>query len=253
MFEFKIKLADKLILLKSQFEFSRDFCRDYLFDFACAPDITAQVPFNEVEEEMSAAEVAVTPQYAECLCLYRKIAEKLPLFDRCVMHGAAIEYGGSAFIFTAPSGTGKTTHIKLWKKYLGQKVSIINGDKPILKIKKDGVTAFSSAWSGKENLQYNTSAPLQAICLLKQAKQNKIYRVDPKKHLAALLNQIYLPRDEESAGKTLRLFSQLLEQIPIYILECDISQAAVKTSFEALTGRKFLIKEQKNEDQKGLC
>ncbi|MBE6788546.1 MAG: hypothetical protein E7539_02670 [Ruminococcaceae bacterium] len=248
MFEFKIKLADKLILLKSRFEFSRDFCRDYLFDFACAPDITAQVSFNEVEEEMSAAEVAVTPQYAECLCLYRKIAEKLPLFDRCVMHGAAIEYGGSAFIFTAPSGVGKTTHIKLWKKYLGEKVSIINGDKPILKIKNDDVTVFSSAWAGKEKMQSNTSAPLKAICLLKRAAQNKIYKVNPKQHLAAILNQIYLPKDEQSAEKNLQLFSQLLEQTPIYILECDISQAAVKTSFEELTGRKFLIKEQNNEN-----
>jgi len=247
MVEFYIRLADKLIFMRSRFRFAENFCRDYIADAAPA-DISAVVADAELEAEMRQSEVPVSRECAECLCLYRHIAERLPLFNRCVMHGAAITYGENAYIFTAPSGTGKTTHIRLWEKYLGEWVDIVNGDKPILHIEASAVTVFGTPWAGKEALQKNRSAPLKAICIIKQAKENKIAKVNPKEQLAVLLNQIYLPKDAVSAKKTLELFNILLNQIPIYVLECDMSEDAVQTSFKALTGQEYSQRGKKNED-----
>lgn len=230
MFEFKIKLAEKKVLLKSEYDFLQTFCKDYLFPFTDTPDITAQVSEDEVDAEIKAAEEETTKEYAECLCLYREIAEKLPKFNRLVMHGAAITYDNSAVLFTAPSGTGKTTHIKLWKKAFGSKVDIINGDKPILHIKDNSVIVHSSPWAGKEKFQKNRSAPLKAICIIKRAQQNKTYKINPKEYLPFILHQIYLPKDEKTAAQTLTLFNKLLSQIPVYIVECNISEDAAQVA-----------------------
>lgn len=238
MADFYIKLAEKNVNIQSSSPFAERFCADYLTQETAA-DITAKAERDEVLREMEEAEVKTTFDYAEILCIYRYIAEQLPLFERFVMHGAAIKYGDSAYIFTAPSGTGKTTHLRLWQKYLGDKVCVINGDKPILKIENDSAIVYGTPWAGKENLSTNTSAPLKAICILKRGKENKIYKVDPKQYFATLLNQIYLPKNEESARKNLELFSRLVGLVEFYVLECDMSEDAVKTSFEALTEQKY--------------
>ena len=81
--------------------------------------------------------VDFAPEYLETLALLRKVAEVLPEKDGFLMHGAVIQWKDKAYMFTAPSGTGKTTHIRLWRKYLGQGVSIINGDKPFIRIVDD--------------------------------------------------------------------------------------------------------------------
>lgn len=247
MADFYIELAEKTVNIQSSSPYAEKFCADYLTQKTDA-DIFAKAERDEVLREIEEAEVKVTFDYAEILCIYRHIAEKLPLFDRFVMHGAAVKYGESAYIFTAPSGTGKTTHIRLWQEYLGDSVCVINGDKPILKIENDEVAAYGTAWKGKEGLGSNTGAPLKAICILKRGKENKIYKVDPKEYYAVLLNQIYLPKNEEAARKNLELFSRLVNLVPVYVLECDISEDAVKTSFEALTGWKYQKRGNDNEN-----
>ena len=90
------------------------------------------------------------PEYLETLALLRKVAEVLPEKDGFLMHGAVIQWKDKAYMFTAPSGTGKTTHIRLWRKYLGQGVSIINGDKPFIRIVDDCVRIYGTPWAGKE-------------------------------------------------------------------------------------------------------
>ncbi len=236
-----IELAEKIVNIQTDSPFIERFCNEFITD-KTSVDITVKAQKDEVLREIEEAEGKTSFDYAEILCIYRHIAEELPLYNRFVMHGAALKYGENAYIFTAPSTTGKTTHIKLWQKHLGDRVSVINGDKPILKIENNVVTVYGTAWAGKERLYSNDSAPLRAICILKRGKQNKIYNVNPKEHFAALLNQIYLPKNEEAARKNLELFAQLINLVPVYVLECDISELAVKTSFEALTGEKYKMR-----------
>lgn len=203
----------------------------------------------EHEREASAQEDAAAGRdqrqfsdgYLETLAVLRKIAEQLPLRRRMLMHGAAIEYGGRAYLFCAPSGTGKTTHIRLWREHLGDAVQIINGDKPFVEVPPEGAPiVHGTPWAGKEGWQRNASAPLAGVCFLSQAPANSIRALSPAEALDRAIRQTYLPSVPEAAGLTLELLDGLLARVPLYALACNISPDAVRCSFETMTGQRFL-------------
>lgn len=195
------------------------------------------------DDEALEAEHALTPQmprgYIESICVYREIAERLPRYGAAVFHGAAIAYGGKAYIFTAPSGTGKSTHIGLWMRYLGDAVEIVNGDKPVIKRSDGDMLVCSTPWAGKENWHKNSIVPIGAICVLQRGSVNRIRRAEADEVLAVLLGQTYIPKSDEGALLSLELLDALCEKVPMYVLECDISETAVKTSFTAMTGESY--------------
>lgn len=232
MHKLDIILSDLKVNIEHKYDYMTEFCKDYIARFDAA-DIVAKADDNAITKEKAMVPGAPI-ESCESLCIYRAIAEQLPQFDRFVFHGAAIEYGGSAYLFTAPSGTGKTTHINLWHKYLGEKVGIINGDKPIIRV-EDDITVYGTPWAGKEGYQRNTKAPLKAICIIKQGKTNSIVRLQPSEAINHLMRQVYMPRDAASLSKTLALLGQMIEKTPFYELTCDISQDAFKTSFNEMT------------------
>ena len=135
--KFYLKIAELVAEIDSNYSSAKRRCVDYIVDAPERVDIVAKTSPNEIAVEKSKSAQDFSDEYCEFVCLYRSIAEKLPFFDGFVFHGAAVEVNGKAYVFTAPSGTGKSTHIKLWMDALGEKVRVINGDKPILR-KKDG-------------------------------------------------------------------------------------------------------------------
>lgn len=228
-----VRFSDLNIGMESRYDFLRAFCRDYVTD--APPCFTVRADQTAVSRQIAQAEEPVTPEYAEALQLYREIAERLPLYDRAVFHGAAIEYGGKAYLFTGASGVGKSTHIRLWRRYLGQRVHIINGDKPILRADASGVTVYGTPYAGKEGWQRSVSAPLGGICFLSQSAENAVTALPPERAFTRLYQQIYKPKTAAAAAKTVELL-RALSAVPCCELSCDKSQDAVKASFAALTG-----------------
>ena len=234
--ETTIKIADLIVLVRYNLSGCESMYEPYLAQGK--PDIVATV--EEPEDLEQALRVTHSkPAYAESLCIYRSIAEQLPLFNRFLFHGAAISYADKGYLFTAPSGTGKTTHILQWRKYLGEAVRIVNGDKPILAVENGSATVYGTPWAGKENFQRNRSVPLAGICFVQQGKQNSICRIETAECLMRLMRQVYLPKSEAAAARTLELLDQLVRCVPLYLLTCDISEQAVQCSFEMMTGYNF--------------
>lgn len=238
MISFNLLLSGLCFEVESRFESVKNYCKNYITDSKEAVD-SVFVSEDKIDTELSQSEEETTREYAESVCIYREIAEVLPGFDRVVFHGAAITYRDKGLIFTAPSGTGKSTHIKLWRKYLREDVDIVNGDKPILEISDTSVTVHSSPWCGKEGWNKNRSAPLSAICIIKRGLENRIRKISGGEALPFLIKQIYRPKNPTAFAKTLELFDRLLTTVPIFILECDMSEDAVKTSFEALIQEEY--------------
>ncbi len=228
----KILLSDLKIQISYKHNYMSQFCKDYTAQFDKA-DIIAEAGEDAVLKEKQLVPTAPA-EACESLCIYRAIAEQLPAFDRFVFHGAAIEHAGNAYLFTAPSGTGKTTHINLWRKFLGDKVSMINGDKPIINV-TDNPIVYGTPWAGKEGYQRNTCAPIKAICILKQGTTNNIIRLETNDAIKHLMCQVYMPKDTIALSKTLALMGKIIENIPVYMLECDISQDAFEASYNAMT------------------
>lgn len=176
--------------------------------------------------------------------LYQFAVEELPKHDSFIAHAAIIAYDGLAYAFMAPSGTGKSTHIKLWMDTLTPDATVINGDKPILRLDKtpEGnpqVVACGSPWAGKEGWQTNTSAPLAGLCFLTRGNTDTCHRISPSEAFDSAVRQIYMPSDPVSAIKTLDFIDVLLQTVPLYQLSCTMDKTAVKTSFEAMTERDF--------------
>ena len=171
--------------------------------------------------------------YLETLAVYRKIVTKLVSFNTFLMHGSAVAVDNSAYLFTAPSGTGKTTHTNLWLHNI-EGAYIVNGDKPLIKVEENSVRVFGTPWSGKEGMNKNTAVPLKAICLLKRGKENSIKEISYLEAYPTLLNQIYRPHEEESLKLTLNLLNEAAKNIRFYELSCNISPAAAKVAFEGM-------------------
>lgn len=235
--EFTVRFAQMNIGICAIYDSMEKCAKDYLTEKE--PLFSVDTTEEKIREELlNATSANLTAARAEALCLYREIAEKIPLYDGVVFHGAAVEYGGKAYIFTAPSGTGKTTHISLWKRFLGDKVIVINGDKPILTRKDGEIHVHGTPFAGKEGWQTNCSAPLGGICILSRGEKNIITPVAPKDAFPRLYLQTYKPYRREAMEHTMSMVKALCQK-PCFFLSCDISEEACKTSFEALTGESW--------------
>lgn len=237
---FTIKVADRVIAIDSRYDYIKEYCKDY-----CVSDAKADMHISVTEQEIEAERVmdegnVFSPAYLETLAVLRKIGEQLAKDNRFLFHGVVISYKEEdGYLFTAASGTGKSTHARLWKKYLKDAVEVVNGDKPIIAVENGQAIAYGTPWAGKEGWQKNRSVRLKGICIIERGLKNEIYRVNPLQYFDTLFRQIHIPRDDKAAGKTLELFDALMQAVPLYVLKCDISEEAVKCSYETLTGLSY--------------
>ncbi len=243
------ELAGLRILIKNKYPFTTKFCERYL-----SKDQDSAVAFAvEASKEEIAAEKrssnGFSDGYLENICLYRNICERLPALNRLLLHCSVLEYDGNGYAFLGRSGTGKSTHTRLWLKHLSP-TRVINGDKPILQYEEGGFIAYGTPWMGKEQWGTKADVPLKGLCFLAQAKKNEIRKLTPKQAAGLIFSQILFPKDEENAAATLELADKIVTKIPCYLLQCDISKEAVKTSFEEMTGLCFEEKRNQNQGER---
>lgn len=174
--------------------------------------------------------------YLETLSVLRKLMDVLTPKGYILFHGSLIEIYGKGYLFTAKSGVGKTTHTKLYKKWLGDKVTIVNGDKPILKITDDGVMAYGTPWCGKEGWNTNKSVKLSAICYLNRGETNLIAPIEPENVFPVLYSQTH--KTSEILPSVFTLVSKLSSLVKLYRLECNMEDEAARVSFNGMTNPK---------------
>lgn len=243
---FCIRIADLVVRVHPLHAQIAQLCRDYI---ACdaGPEVRVDLDVRvtqadiDFERDMATEGADWTDAYLETLAVQRTIANRLPGQRRLLAHGAIIEFEGRAYLFTAPSGTGKSTHIRLWRQYLGDAVRVINGDKPFVRIperREELPVVYGTPWAGKEGWQCNDSAPLAGIALLSRSEPgaSSIRPTSAALNIDKIMRQVYFPPDAGAAVLTLDLLDAMLARVPVYELACDMSEDAVRASFEGLTG-----------------
>ena len=199
--------------------FFSDFCTDEIADVKISAVIDEQLRNTSPGHENE----IIGLQYISTGSLFfQRIYQALLEYHIMLIHGAAIALDGKAYVFAAPSGTGKTTHILKWLDKL-HNAFVVNGDKPLIKFPSDGGQPMvcGSPWCGKEKLGTNTMVPLKSIILMERAEENHIEQISFAQAFPTLLQQVYRPYDEEKMRKTLRLMQRLSPAVSFWRFQCN--------------------------------
>ena len=226
------QFAERKVEIRSLFPYVHQLC--FAYRTTGEPDFVVATSPSDISYERSlhVDGERYGDAYLETLSVYRKIAEKMPFYDTFLFHGSCIAVDGAAYLFTAKSGTGKSTHTRLWRELLGDRAIMVNDDKPLLRVSSDGVIAYGTPWDGKHHLSANLLVPLRAICILERAEENWIEPATDA--LPMLLQQAYRPRDPQALRKTLALVDRL--DVPLYHLGCNMDLSAARLAYETMRG-----------------
>lgn len=240
-----MELAGVPCRIRCRYSYNRDHLRDYVTDraplFVVEPseeDLRKmQADFDRMNEAQGVACRSYSDSFLENNAIHALLAEELVKHDVVLMHGSALCMDGEAYIFTAASGTGKSTHSRLWREKFGERVWMINDDKPLLKIEKNLVTVWGSPWDGKHRLSRNASAPLKALVWLTRDETNHIEPMSRADAFPVILRQIYHSDDPAVMTHIMELEKTLLEEAELYRLGCNMSPEAAVTAFEGMNHR----------------
>lgn len=227
----KIEMAGITVALDNKYEYIEKLCHGY--HASGAADITVSATDAEISEQSE--KLAVSLGYAESVVLYSKIADELYRYGALLAHGVALEYGGEVYLICAKSGVGKSTHAALWRAAFGDKVSILNGDKPIIRKIGGGYYAAGTPWRGKEREGRAGMVKISALCHLERAAENSAEKLNTSDAAKLLISQIYMPKSPSAMIETLSLADGMVKALPSVKLRVnmDISAATVAHDFIA--------------------
>ncbi len=246
-FHFTLALGGRNIGVSTQFERTKDFCHGFLTEGPTDFSVSISVDDIRYEHEKSKREAELEgyafermpPPYLEQLAVYRKIADSMLNYDTLLFHGSSISVDGEGYLFTALSGTGKSTHTGLWRKVFGDRAVMINDDKPLLRIDADKVWVCGSPWNGKHNLGTNTMVPLKGLCILTRSDKNYIEPLTPSEAMPFLLQQTHRPADPMAMPKILTLLDKLSKRTGLYRLGCNMDPEAALVSYNGMNRKEM--------------
>ena len=238
-----MKIAGHTAAVTSLFESTPQYFRAYLT--GDPPEFSITVSREDIDfEQADLLEEAhrdgfkprvFTDPFLERAAIQRAFAEFLFAHNTILFHGSAIAVDGQGYLFTAHSGTGKSTHTRLWREAFGNRAVMVNDDKPFIELAADGVWLHGSPWSGKHGLDANICVPLQGICLLERAPENRIRPATAQELLPLLEKQVYCPADSKKQPQLTRLLHRLTSLVPLWQLQCNKNPEAAELAFGTMS------------------
>ena len=230
----KYVFADFKWEIEENFQYLSKTAKDYLGFFDNA-DFSFSVNEDDIEYEFSLSDGISDRNYLEYIAVLRKIGDILPENDAFVLHSACFDIDGIGVAFAASSGTGKTTHLNRWQNYLGYRLKVVNGDKPIVRFIDGKPFAYGTPWCGKEKLGCNTKTPLKHICFIERNEKNFVEKISKEEAIPRIFNQVYMPRSNPKlVEKTMELIDKLLTCTDLWIIHCNLDENAGETAFKKI-------------------
>lgn len=205
--------------------------RDYLWNEIGKPDIVIDPSRFRPELYLD----GIRPEMLTYMETGRLFSVALLAHSGLHLHASAVALDGKAYLFSAPSGTGKSTHTRFWQQVFGEAAQVFNDDKPALRYVDGQWYAYGTPWCGKDGINQNKKIPLAGICFLKQAKENRIRRLAASEAVQKLLWQtIHRFRTVENMDRTLAQVDLLVREIPVFELENRPEPEAARLSYETM-------------------
>lgn len=232
----KYKIADLIVEFNAKFDTTKKRAERYKCDENIERDFRITVRDEAIQKEQEFDEL-LTDDLAEYMIMGTTFYKGLLNYNGCLLHSSAVVIDNEAYLFSANCGTGKSTHTSLWLKYFSEKNPyILNDDKPAIRIMEDGIYAYGTPFSGKHDISQNTRAKIKGICFLEQATENSIHKIEPKEAVSLFFEQTVKRLTKEQMLKLLDIIEIILKEIPCYKLYCNISEEAVKLSYQTMRG-----------------
>lgn len=177
-----------------------------------------------------------TEDMAEYLGLGKYFAQALLAYDGSFLHASAVVWEGKAYLFSATSGTGKSTHTEKWCRLFG--AECLNDDKPALRCINGVWMAYGTPWSGKHDLSIPAGFPIGGIAFLERGQENSIRRITPAEALPRFMSQsLWRLGNKEALSRQLSLADRLLKGVPVWQLACRNEDEAARVSHSAMTAQ----------------
>ena len=197
-------------------------------------DIVINITQEQIDRELANTQNSVLPSFCEVACACRAFCNEIWKYNAILFHSSVVEVNHRAVAFTAQSGTGKTTHTLLWKELLGDDLTIINGDKPIVRLLNDILYVYGTPWKGKESFGINAKSKLTDICFIERDTVNSVEKFKKENAVDRIFNQILLPKDASGLKKTLELVDLLLSKCNLWIIRCNTDISAAETAYNTI-------------------
>ena len=243
MADFTIEIAGHTAAVHSLFDSTKDYCRAYWSEKM--PECSISITRDDLRYEQHMADEEAmeegfrfrvfTDPFLDRAAIQRKLADFLLPKGVIMLHGSAIAVDGKGYLFTAKSGTGKSTHTRLWREAFGDRAVMINDDKPFLRIEEQ-ILVCGAPWSGKHGLHANISVPLCGICILERGAENAIAPIAPEDAMPMLLHQSHSTPEQAETLK--QLLHQLALRTPLWRMACTIDPQAAHIAHAAMSDTK---------------
>ena len=225
-------ISELYIKIEYNFDTTTEFLKNYKVN-SDKVDFLVSVSLDEVNSSYESKKEI--PLYLhETLCIYGKICKKiLTLYNGLLFHASAVCIDGNGYIFTAPSGTGKSTHTAYLKELLGDRFKYINDDKPLLRFneKENCFYVYGTPWDGKHHRSENIKAPLKAVCFITRGEP-KVIKIDVINAIPLLMEQTMRWHDDNSQDYYLEMLNKLSQSVDFYAMKCTNHIDSAKYSYE---------------------
>lgn len=242
MIEFNVKIAEETAKIRCRYPSNHAFFKAYLTDepesFVIEPtedDIRLiAANFQKMVQKRGEKSRDYGGFFYENNAIHSLLTAELLKRGVLLIHGAAIAVDGQAYLFTARSGTGKSTHTRLWRELFGSRVTMINDDKPLLRPTKNGVTVYGTPWDGGEGLNTNTQAPLKAIIKLERGEENSIRPLKTSEMIPEFFAASLRGQTSLEITHSMDLQSRILSAVKLYSMKCTPTIDAARVAAKAL-------------------
>lgn len=227
-------IADFNFKFDNKFDYFDSICKDFISHKA-EKDFEIFITKADIEYERINSDSF--DLFYEGTAAFRHLSELLPLHNAFVLHSACFDVDGVGVAFAAHSGTGKTTHMRLWQDLLGDRMTVVNGDKPIVRFfdtEPEVPYAYGTPWNGKEHLGCNMRTPMKHICFIERAEENSCEPMDASEAIDLIFNQVYMPKDPMAVVNTMQLINRFISSCKLWKIKCNMDISAAEVAYKTI-------------------
>lgn len=223
------KIADLNIKIDPKYGSTVEHLKPYLSDEKSF-DIEITNSDSEIAEFAKTSSAPCTPELAESFLILNKLCiEIFEKFNGFFFHSSSLMIDNEAYVFTAKSGTGKSTHTALWRKLFGDKVKMINDDKPIIRKHNGNFYIYGTPWMGKSEIGSNAKALVKAVFVLERGIENCVKSVSVGEVFGNLLEATLVFHEKDKMIRLLDMYDEFFSSTRLFKLKCNTEISAVKS------------------------